>query len=331
MKSLYRRLSRVGLSRPYITTTALPSWWDDEIAENPAGYAHGLLLLSRHLGLDLATLQNESAPVRLREFGVCKYKKRDSVSEDDLAICRTLATRAAQLAAEAIELPPGSLPSNAMEIREAILDGEAAGVGLAELVSYCWSMGIPVLHLDHFPKTAHRPDGFAARVRGRPVIILCVRKKQAAWQLFILAHELAHLALGHIEEDGSLIDDKIEQDSTDVEERDANAFAMEILTGSPPKRFRASGAWPDAETLAAEARQIGRQEMIDPGHVVLNYAHSMGADFFPVAQLALARLYPGADAIRDIREKMADTLDWSRLPEDSSEFLMRVTRQGSAE
>ena len=65
--------------------------------------------------------------------------------------------------------------------------------------------------------------------------------------------------------------------------------------------------------------------MIDPGHVVLNFAHSMGRDFFGVANAALSRSNPDADAVAFIRGVMADRLDWSNLPEDSSEFLMRVT------
>jgi IrrE N-terminal-like domain len=328
MSRLYGRLSRAGLSRQYVRSAALPGWWDDEIASNPAGYAHGLLLLSRHLGLDLSSLQDETAPVRLREFGPCKYKKRDDVSEDELAMCRMMATRAAQLAAEAMELPPQTVPASPAEIRQTILDSGAKWVGLPELLNYCWSIGSPVLHLDHFPPNARRPDGFAARVHGRPVVILCVRKKHPAWQLFILAHELGHIARGHIVDDGALLDDRVDEESPDAEEMEANTFAIELLTGSPNRQFRASERWPNAQELAKEGQRIGHMHMIDPGHVVLNYAHTMGPDFFAVANAALKRLEPHADAIGTIRAILADRLDWSRLPEDSSEFLMRVTRHG---
>lgn len=331
MSRLYKRLSEAGLTRHYIRSTVLPGWWDDDIALNPAGYAQGLLLLSRHLGLDLSSLQDDATPVRLREFGSCKYKKREDVSEDELAMCRMMAMRAAQLAAEAMELPPRSLPGNAAEIRQAILDTCARWVGLPELLDYCWSIGIPVLHLDHFPKNARRPDGFATRVNGRPVIILCVRKKQPAWQLFILAHELGHLAHNHIVGDGALLDDRVEQDSSDAEEVEANTFAIALLTGSPTQQFQAAGRWPNAGELAEEARKISRLQRIDPGHVILNYAHSMGDDFYAVGNAALKRLDPHADAIKIIRATLADRLDWSRLPEDSSEFLMRVTRHEHAE
>jgi hypothetical protein len=331
MVGLYKRLSRIGLTRTYVKNTVLPGWWDDELASNPAGYAQGLLLLSRHLGLDLASLQEDGVPVRLREFGPCKYKKREEVNKDELALCRMMATRAAQLAATAMEHLPKPVPSSAAEIRQTILDSGAPWVGLSQLLEYCWSVGIPVLHLDHFPNNARRPDGFAARVNGRPVIVLCLRKKQEAWQLFILAHEMGHIARGHIADEGTIIDDQVDKESPDSEEQEANAFAIELLTGSPTIRFRAEGRWPNAQELAERVEQLGRQLMIDPGHAVLNYAHSMGQDFYAVANAALARLDPHSDAIRTIREVLANRLDWSRLPEDSSEFLMRISWHRKAE
>lgn len=331
IKKLYKRLSDVGLTRAFVKKTALPSWWDDEVASNPSGYAQGLLLLSRHLGLDLASLQVEDEPIRLRDFGTCKFKKRADVSEDDLALARVLATRAAQLAASAVSTPAVAIPVNASDIRQQILGDDAPWVGLDELLRYCWSIGLPVLHLDHFPKNAKRPDGFAARVNGRSVIVLCRHAKYSAWMLFILAHELGHLALGHVPDEGTLIDQGLDEDSVDVEEQQANAFAIELLTGHQNRRMIAADRWPNAEGLARLAQELGRQAMIDPGHVVLNYAHSMGKSFFPVGLAALKLLDAHDDAVSKVRTKMAENLDWSRLPEDSSEFLMRVTQQSQLE
>jgi IrrE N-terminal-like domain len=330
MKALYARLSAVGLTKAFVQKTALPSWWDDEAALSPSGYVQGLLLLSRHLGVELASLQDTGAAIRLRSFGACKFKKANDVSEDDLALARVLATRAAQLAAEATANPILPLPSNAGEIRQQILDGGAPWVGLSELIDFCWASGVPVLHFDHFPRNARRPHGFAAMVNGRPVVVLCKRARHSAWLLFILAHELGHIAMGHVAQDGVLIDDHIDEASVDVEEQQANAFAIALLTGSATKTFIAAGRWPNATDLAEAACRIGRQDMVDPGHIVLNYAHSMGPDFYAVGNAALKRLEPEANAFGNIREKMSERLDWSRLPEDSSEFLMRVTREETA-
>ncbi|MCY2965389.1 MAG: ImmA/IrrE family metallo-endopeptidase [Planctomycetota bacterium] len=329
MQALYRRLSQVGLSRKFVRETGLPGWWDDEIAANPAGLAQGLLLLSRHLGVELASLQDPAAPIVLRKFGVCKYKKREGVSEEDLALARVIATRAAQLVAEAITAPACLVPSDASEIRQTILDGGAPWVGLAELVDFCWSVGIPVLHVNQLPGNARRPDGFAARVNGRGVIVLCRRDKHSAWLLFILAHELGHLALGHIPQDGTLIDDHVDESGGDTEERDANAFAIELLAGNSERRYAAGGRWPNAAQLADVALQLGRRQMVDPGHIALNYAHSMGKEFFPVGRAALNILAPNSNAIALVRDRLAASLDWSLIPEDSSEFLARVTECGS--
>lgn len=329
MPALYARLSKAGLPRAYVRN-ALPDWWDDEISRKPAGHQQGLLILAQHLGLDLAALLDPAAPIVWKALGPCKYKRPVDVGEDQLVLCRALATRIAQLAAAATPGPFQSLPLAAFEVRQAILSRGVRWVGLSELLDYCWSMGVPVLHLDSFPKGACRPDGFAANVAGRPVIVLCKRSKQPAWLLFILAHELGHVALGHVPENGSIVDVKIEANSPDEEEDAANTFAAELLTGTPPRRFHAPGRWPTAETLAREARRIGTEDQIDPGHVILNYSHAMGRDFFRVGNAALARLDPQPHAVRTVRNVMADRLDWEKLPADTSEFLMRVAKNEAA-
>lgn len=328
MSNLYRRLGEVGLSRAYVRATALPGWWDDEIAANPSGYAQGLLLLSRHLGLELSSLQDEAAPVRLRDFGPCKLKKRPGVAEGEWALARAMATRAAQLAAAAVAGPPGPLPGSPGEVRQHILDRGAPWVGLGELLDYCWAQGLPVLPLDRFPPRARRPDGLAARVEGRPVIVLCRRTKVPARLLFVLAHALGHLALGHIPEGGSLLDERVDEASPDEDEKQANAFARELLTAGGDGRATLAGRWPSAHDLARDCRRAGSERGIDPGFLVLGQARARGRPFFEVARAALGVLEPGADALALVRTRLASHLDWSRLPADSSEFLMRVTRQG---
>ena len=160
----------------------------------------------------------------------------------------------------------------------------------------------------------------------RPVIVLCKKSAFSAWLLFILAHELAHIVLGHIDDDGILIDESVEHNVKDAEETDANAFANELLRGNTESRFHTSGSWPNAVQLAGVARLIAKEERIDPGHVILNYAHTMGKNFWPVANAALKLLEPKRDALKTVRAKMAAHLDWSSLPEDSSEFLMRISQ-----
>lgn len=326
MIKLYHRLSTVGLARPYVRAIALPDWWDDNVASSPAGYAEALLYLSRHLGLALDSLQDDSKPLALRDFGPCKFKKTAGTNDDDLALARAIGTRAAQLAATAMAKPFNGQLASPLEIRLHILDRGASWVGLEELLAYCWSIGIPVIFLAQFPRGAKKVQGLSAMFKGRPVIVLSKKAKPTAWLLFILAHELGHIATGHLTEGTVLVDQDVDKNERDVEEDQANSFALELITGERDCRVYTSGRWPNADELAERARQIGNEFHIDPGHIVLNYAHTMGDEFWPVASAALKKLEPHANAPALVRSVLAGKLDWSALPQDGFEFMMRITR-----
>lgn len=328
MADLYRRLRAVGLTRNKVKHFILPDWWDDSVAANPAGFAEGLSFISRHTGLELATLREFGHPVAFREAGVCKFKKSANATEDQLALARSMATRVARLVNAATVEPVLPLPASAMQLREEILGQGHHWISLSSLVNYCWSVGIPVVHLTSIIQTK-MPDGLAVKVRGRPVIVICKQAKFTAWLLFILAHEMGHVVLGHIPDNGALIDEDVNRNVSDAEEIEANNFAIKLLTGDKGCRVHTTGRWPNASALAMYARKMGREMKIDPGHIALNYAHTMGGDFFPVANAALAMLEPERAALGIVRRKMAEHLDWSRLPEDSSEFLMRVSQAES--
>jgi IrrE N-terminal-like domain len=322
---VYRRLRAVGLAKPYVRDVALPEWWEDSLASNPAGYAQFLMMLSRHLGLDLRSLQKPEAPLRLQDFGLCKYKKRAGTTDDELQLSRVIATRAAQIAGAAVEGKYQPISAHACDVRQAILEN-SQWVGFDELLAYCWSLNVPVLHVNLFPRAAKRADGFTLRLHDRPVIVLCRNENQPSWLLFILAHELGHIACGHVPENGAIIDERVKENEADDEEREADQYALELLTGRPTTSIGINGRWPNARMLAENATHLGRSLSIDPGHVVLNYAHTMGSNFFGVARAALNLLFPGANAMRTVRAKLTENLNWALLPEDSSDFLIRITR-----
>jgi hypothetical protein len=147
MTQLYSRLSSVGFPRKYLREIVLPSWWDDEIAHNPAGYTEGLLLLSRNLGIDLASMQNEAVPIGLRNLGPCKLKKSATTSDEELMLARIVATRTVELISSAVPVPKEPLLTSATEIRQLLLRAGASWVNLASLVDYCWSVGLPMIHV----------------------------------------------------------------------------------------------------------------------------------------------------------------------------------------
>jgi Zn-dependent peptidase ImmA (M78 family) len=336
----------VGFTKPYVRkVAALPEWWDDQLWDDPASRSVGMMHLSRHLGIDITTLQDPAATLRLRDFGVCKYKKQAGTTDDELLLTRVIATRAAQLAAAAMDRPFVAVPP-AAALRAAILE-TAPWVGFEQLLDHCWAAGIPVIHVNNFPTDAKKkPMGLALRVNGRPAVVLCGEKAQPAWHLFILAHELGHLHHGHVPDNGALFDEAetkakatdssaehmrpSELHQTDREEIEADQFAIALLTGKADTCFDV-GRWPKADRLAQLATDFGRRNQVDPGHVVLNCAYTEGGGFWGVANAALKLLCPDADAVGLIGERLAANLDWEKLPEDSSEFLMRITRQETPE
>ena len=163
---------------------------------------------------------------------------------------------------------------------------------------------------------------------GHYAVVLSKNAKHSAWLLFILTHELGHIVQGHVSRDGVLVDELVDRSSRDKEEKAANAFALELLTGTPELRVLPTGPGRSARALARAALDAGVHEQIDPGHIVLNCAYQMGGDFFALANAALAQLEPHADAVAIVRSRMFVHLDKTKLPKDTYDFILRVTRAG---
>ncbi len=125
-----------------------------------------------------------------------------------------------------------------------------------------------------------------------------------------------------------LVDELVDRSSRDKEEKAANAFALELLTGNSELRVLPMGPRRSARVLARAALQAGVHEQIDPGHIILNCAYQMGSDFFALANAALTHLEPHADAVVMVRPRMIAHLDKTKLPEDIYEFILRVSQTG---
>src|SRR5579872_444096 len=207
MHTLYKRLSDAGLNRTFVQKIVLPEWWEDDIALNPAGFAEALNLLSDNLSLDLRALQDPAAPLECLPFLATRNKTRHGVSDGDLMWAKCLCARAAQLACCATRIPPQPIPKTASEMRQ-VIGKDSHHVSLEALVDYCWSLGVHVLHVSQFPSGGKKPDGTVARIGKRFAAILSKSSRYSAWLLFILAHELAHIALGHLKENGVLLDEQ---------------------------------------------------------------------------------------------------------------------------
>lgn len=329
MHALYAKLNTLGLPRAYVRRVLLPDWWDDDAAANPTGFTEATWVLARHLGISPKALAVADEPLALPSAPNVVFKNAKSTTEQEVALARALAVQTARFAALGAPKATTDLPHTAEEIREAILETGSPWVGFEGLLKYCWTIGIPVIHVANLPRTAKKMHALAANVDGRFVIVISIQRTQPAWLLFILAHELGHIVLRHVANESALIDAEVQQDSVDPQEVAANRFAMSVITGQETLRVTPTGRWPNAEALARDAMTLGTQLGVDPGHIILNYAKSMSVgdkNFWAVASAALSKLPSEPNPLQAIHSHIAGRLDWQRLPKETAEFVMRMAR-----
>lgn len=303
----------------------LPDWWDDSLNQSPSISQQVILGLAKFANLDLNTVINPTAPLKFNK-SVRRYKHAANKPVEELQAATAVVDGMAKIAASVAKNDYKELPT-AREIRNFILSCGKPWVDFQALLEFSWFMGIPVLYMPEIP-ARKKMDAVAIKVSDRPVIALTKKHKHASGILFSLAHELGHIACGHLEDNSLLIDEKINEDDIDnPQEREANAYAIELLNGTPDAAFHSNG-WIAAEVLASEALRIGRHNKVDPGHVALNYAKTMGrthkGNFFPVCGSALNILYPRLDWMEQAAATFLKYVDEEKVSEDKFEMLCRM-------
>lgn len=313
MQPLLKKLQTSGFN-PTFVRSLLPEWWDDSIAETPSGFQQTTLILGKLLAIRPDSLWNqESDPVfALPESR--KFKRRSDVEAGSLDVACALAFSAARIVQSGLGLAfPNLLVPDASILRQTLLT-KSKWIGFRDLLDYCFSIGIPVIYLHRFPTKAKKMDGLAFDCQGRPIIVLTKRSTHG-YLLFDLAHELGHIALKHLKPGGCIIDQKIDADAEDEDERAANRFALELLTGDAECRIVPTGRNLTGSELANAAVRHGESNHIDPTHVALNYGHSHG--HWPVAINAVKQIVGAAPSDQElIRKKLFESLDQDAMKED---------------
>lgn len=227
MSALYKKLAKIGLKKDYIRENGLPSWWDDELSDKPLAVLEGAGYIADHLNLDLKSLICPEVEVKFNSPPPTKFKHHNTTKKKHPKLAQALASRVAELIAYGTDVKFTPLPTDVKEIRKEIL-GTHPTVHLISLLEYCWSKGIIVAYFHQFPQGTKKFAGLIQWQDNCPVIILSSKHQHAARFTFDLAHELGHLALGHLEQ-GVLIDEKIEFNCYDEEECQADQFANYLL------------------------------------------------------------------------------------------------------
>ncbi|MDO8768476.1 MAG: hypothetical protein Q7K57_07210 [Burkholderiaceae bacterium] len=329
LNTIFRSLEAAGYPRN-LQQLLLPDWVTPEVISDDATAAEVATILAKRLGLRPTSLFSQAPHIETLRRRDTKYKRSIPNKSKNLTAATAVAVSLAETIAAACSIPFSPFPTNALSFRQAVLtDFPGNWLGLRNLLMYCWAHGVPVVHLAEIDQGVAKMDGMVVQTDDRPVIVLSKNADLWAWQLFVLTHEMAHIALGHVEPDEILIDEELGKESyamedPDVDERAADAFAIEVMNGRPDATYRVSDEQVNAPTLARAAFDHGKSQQIDPGHIVLNFAHRSGN--WPVG-IAAAKILQGDKpaAAVVINEAMWRELDPEAFSDDTLEFLRRAT------
>lgn len=326
MRPLYQQLKARGIDRHYVQSVILPDWWDDSLYQEPSNRQLAQLHLARFLGVPVAQLASPATP--LTPAGQpARLKRGRNAADSHVVGAVAAAMHAARIVAD---LMRGHLPFTgvrpALEIRAQLLSRpDCTWPDLRTLVEYCWQHGIGVIHVTRLPRVPGSKTiaGLATFVGDRPVIVLCSGRDSPAWLAFHLAHELGHIMCGHVRPGGgAVVDLRLDHASDEVDERQADEYGFQVLTGHPALEL--DGPAMNGERLAAAARHFGETHRIHPGTVALIYGYSRGR--IPVAQRALAIMGHDQGARSILAEAFRNHVPLEELADSAQRTLSATTQ-----
>lgn len=272
MKPLYDKLRGLGFTKPFIQSM-LPEWWDDRIAETRAGYIESALTLSKLFNIDLKSLLDNDNTQLQYKIPLPNFKATKNKEYQELLNAVSLSTTAARACLRSFQSELKIDNITATSIRKILIEDRGnKWIDFRTLLEYIWEIGIPVLFLK-LPDRIKKMQGLAIAINNRPVIILTSRKDYG-YLAFDLAHELGHILCGHISKENIIIDEKIDQNSTLDKEAEANQFALELLTGKKDTCYHTNHTdYKHISLLVHSCISYGKQNNIDPSHILLNIAY----------------------------------------------------------
>ena len=311
--AICEQLKSLGLTTSFIKNVAFPSWWKSELETDEGSISQLLDSLSRRLFLTVDFSQNSDLSLAFLPVPATKFKLQRS--QEDPQLFSYLARSVANAVSSTVEQAYFPIPSDALAVRQSILQ-RASCVNLDSLLNFCWRSGIPVVHFDKKPNGHVKSDGLVVMSGERPVILIGSSRQHSAWLLFILAHELGHIAKGHLQE-GILVDESFLHGVNDGEEDVANQFAAQLLFGDVPLQWATNL---NRNSLLAKARSLTKEHNLDPGALILNYGWQTKKWGCAVAALNL--LEPVANAPAKINAYYQHHL--VSIDEDSRDYLQQV-------
>jgi hypothetical protein len=319
-KTLKARLRAAGLSREAIEA-AWPEWWSDAAEVSPSAKTELRLSVARNLGLSARSLVGERVDFVWRDKA--RFKHLKAHDEFPVAVLNSFGASVGRSLLQAAPSGSGLEGIVAGELRQLLL---AAGTpDLVGLLSICWSTGTPVAHLKVSPLPRKSMHAMVVGHDGRHAILLSREASYPAVTAFTLAHEIGHVALGHVSSDNILVDveDPSETANDDQEEMAADRFALEILLGDPEPDIRLNMDTFNHAELADAVLRAGPYYGIDPGTLALAAAHRRNA--WPVAMAAMRLIYPSPVRVSELVNRVAAReINLDAIGSDAAVFIERT-------
>jgi IrrE N-terminal-like domain len=324
---LRHRLKRFGLSESAIRAV-WPRWWSDDADASASARAELTFSVARKLGLDPLSLLGREDEPRFLWRAEARFKHLSNEDELELAGITSFGRAVASAlvtAARPSEASAGDL--SAQELRGQVLASGRPYIDLLDLLTLSWAFGVPTIHLRVFPWRRKRMAAMTVTIRERPAILLAKDAVHPPVVAFYLAHELGHLALGHLGADRIIVDLEDPEApvarSDDEEEVAADRWALELLTGHPEPTVVATGARPNATRLAAAALDKSTELQIEPGTLAEIFGYSTGD--WRVATGALKIIYSEEKPVwQEVNALARRELDLDLLSDDIAEYLSAV-------
>jgi Zn-dependent peptidase ImmA (M78 family) len=295
LASVYSRLAKAGFTRKFIRSTILPSWVCEEAEKDPDVFPELALFLAKALGISGRSLSDPNEPIVFCNASLAKFKPSSGMAlEDERIIAAKNVNQQIALEVEACLPNEPLFAANALDpiqIKKYILESSKK-LDFKSLLAYCWHSGIPVLPaVDLQSKTALNFTGMITWQRDRPFIFLRGNAKDCSLGLFVLAHELGHLALEHVKQGDSLLDESCDPSIISDEEVAANEWALELILGEHKDAMSdvsRAATKITAKQLAAMANKEQSMIGVDAGFLILKSAWERSSKIADQGKKAIA-------------------------------------------
>jgi hypothetical protein len=320
--TLRRRLKDVGLSDPAIKA-AWPTWWSEDADASPSAVTELRFSVARKLGLDPRSLLSSNDRPRFVWHDEARFKHLTGKSEEELDAITSFGTVLGTMLVSATDEPLQAKHYSALDLR-AILLGNSRFIGLGELLSLAWSLAIPVVHLRVFPSGRKRMAAMVARSGNRNAIMLAKDSMFPAAPAFYLAHEIAHVNLGHLRPNAFWLDVDIDaRSSHDEFEVEADQFALELLTGYRQPKVLPTAIRYTAKQVAVAAIEAATLYRIEPGIIAMCFGYTTGR--WRTATAALPFIYNDRKpAWIEINKIALTQLNLDRLADDTRSYVTAI-------